>query len=218
MPELWIHMESVVFMSLYDFLKLKVKQVTDPPALMDEEINEEQRNTNHFESIYPYVLFADSDNRDIVVGRRKEFMRDDYTVDSAWYSNGQYIHKLWRLSKDLDSTKITNPKKYFETIEELERLLEEAEKYKIKFFFPDKERELWFGRKSELIIAFLDRSFKDEFRSALELKTPKGRIDRIDHWFMVLKYYRSYMTEAAQKHLDELYCKWLSEFRAIAEK
>ena len=192
--------------------------MTDPPALMDEEINEEQRNTNHFESIYPYVLFADSDNRDVIVGSRREFMRSDYTVDPAWYANSQYIHKLWRLSKDLDSPKIANPKKYFETIEELEYLLGESDKYNIKFFFPDKEKELWFSRKSELIIDFLDRSFKNEFRSALELKTPKGRIDRIDHWFMVLKYYRSYMPEAAQNRLDEIYYQWLSEFRAIAEK
>ena len=205
-------------MSIWDFFNFKEKKVTDPPEIIGKKAAGEDKNAKHFESIYPYVLFSDNDNRDVIVGSRREFMRADYTVDPAWYANGQYIHKLWRLSKDLDSPKITNPKKYFETIEELERLLEEAGKYKIKFFFPDKERELWFGRKSQLIIEFLDRSFKDEFGSALELKTTKGRIDRIDHWFMVLKYYRSYMPEAAQKRLDEIYCQWLSEFRAIAEK
>ncbi len=205
-------------MSLFDFINLKVKEVTDPPEVVGKKAANEQKKTQQFESIYPYVLFADSDNRDVIVGSRKEFMRADYTVDPAWYTNGQYIHKLWRLSKDLDSPKITNPKKFFETIEELERLLEEAEKYKIKFFFPDKEREVWLSRKSDLIVEFLDRSFKNEFRSALELKTPKGRIDRIDHWFMVLRYYRSYMTEEGQKRLDELYYQWLNEFRAIAEK
>lgn len=205
-------------MSLFDFINLKVKEVTDPPDVVGKKDADGQKRTQQFESIYPYVLFADSDNRDVIVGSRQEFMRADYTVDPAWYINGQYIHKLWRLSKDLDSPKITNPKKYFETIEELERLLGDAGKYKIKFFFPDKERDLWISRKSELVIAFLDRSFKDEFRRALELKTSKGRIDRIDHWFMVLKYYRSYMPEEAKKRLDEIYYQWLSEFRAIAEK
>ena len=205
-------------MSIWDLLNFKGKTVTDPPDVIGKKATSGDKNAKQFESIYPYVLFSDCDNRDVIVGNRREFMRVDYTVDPAWYANGQYIHKLWRLSKDLDSPKITNPKKYFETIEELERLLEDAGKYKIKFFFPDKERELWISRKSELIIQFLDRSFKDEFRSALELKTPKGRIDRIEHWFMVLKYYRSYMPEAAKNRLDEIYYQWLSEFRAITEK
>lgn len=66
-------------------------------------------------------------------------------------------------------------------------------------------------KKDELLINFLDKSFTDEYRNALELKTPKGRIARIDHWFMVMDYYKQYLTPEALLILEALEKKWTGE-------
>lgn len=168
-----------------------------------EEENEEEPNP------YQYILFSNSIDMSYIFGSRQDFMRKDYTIDPMYYASCQYLHKLWKRSTDLE--KIIKNKKFFETLEEFENLLYRKENYiygKVNIEF---ERKYYESKKDELLISFLDKSFTDEYRNALELKTPKGRIARIEHWFMVMDYYKQYLTPNAASVLEALERKWTGE-------
>lgn len=159
---------------------------------------------------YEYVLFSKYGvDTSEIIGSRQDFMRRDYTVEPIYYKSCQFIHKLWKDSSDLQ--KITKEKKFFETLEEFENLLYSKEKYIYGKFNIELERSYYSSQKDELLMKFLDRCFTDEYRNALELKTVKGRINRIDHWFMMMDYYKYYLTPNSKSVLDALNKRWTGE-------
>lgn len=174
-----------------------------------EEEYEEYEEREEESKQYEYVLFSNNIDIPSIIGSRNDYMRRDYTIDPRYSEYWRYLHKLWKNSVDLE--KIVKNKKFFEVLEEFENYLKEIDKYKFKKFIPEIERNYYFSRKDEILIQFLDRSFTDEYRSALELKTPKGRIARIDHWFMVMSYYKQYLTPNAVSVLEALERKWTGE-------
>lgn len=158
---------------------------------------------------YQYILFSGSIDTSYIIGSRQDFMRRDYTIDPLYYTSCQYLHKLWKHSNDL--TKIVKNKKFFETLEEFENLIYRNGNYIYGKLNIELERRYYESKKDELLIGFLDKSFTEEYRNALELKTPKGRIARIDHWFMVMNYYKKYLTPNALTVLEALEMKWTGE-------
>lgn len=158
---------------------------------------------------YQYILFSNGVDMSYILGSRQDFMRKDYTVDPLYCKSFQYIHKLWKLSIDL--LKIIKTKKFFETLEEFDNLLYKKEEYMYGKVNIEFERKYYESKKDELLISFLDKSFTNEYRNALELKTPKGRISRIDHWFLVMDYYKQYLTPNALYVLEALEKKWTGE-------
>lgn len=158
---------------------------------------------------YEYVLFSRNIDIPTIIGSRNDYMRRDYTMDPKYSEYWSYLHKLWKRSVDLE--KIVKNKKFFETLEEFEELMKIIGQYRFKKFIPERERNYYYSKKDEILIEFLERSFKEEYRNALELKTAKGRISRIDHWFLVMNYYRQYLTPNAISVLDALEKKWTGE-------
>lgn len=182
-----------------------VPDVYNEPDFQEEEGKEAEEEPRP----YQYILFADSIDMSYIIGSRQDFMRKDYTTDPLYNVSWNYIHKLWKRSTDLG--KIIKIKKFFETLEEFENVLYRKENYIYGKLNIELEREYYESKKDELLISFLDKSFTDEYRNALELKTPKGRIARIDHWFMVMDYYKQYLTPNALAVLEALEKKWTGE-------
>lgn len=180
-------------MGIFDFLKREVVPY-----------NEDKAKTN-----YDYVLFADSIDTASMIGSRRDFMREDYTIEPVYYEATRYMHSMWRHSLDLQ--KGTRAKSFFETLEAFENELKDIHKYNFMNFNPDFELQNYYEIKDTLLINFLNRSFTDEYRKALELKTAKGRIERIDHWFLLMNYYKNYLTPNALCALDGIQSKWDSE-------
>lgn len=175
------------------------------------ENNDNSQETYEEESNpYEYLLFSKYGvDTSEIIGSRQDFMRMDYTIEPIYYKSCQFLHKIWKGSSDLQ--KITKAKKFFEKLEEFENLLYSKEKYIYGKFNIELERSYYSYQKDELLIKFLDRCFTNEYRSALELKTAKGRINRIDHWFMMMDYYKYYLTPNAISVLEALNKKWTGE-------
>lgn len=181
-----------------------------PDVYNESDFQEEEENeTEEDPRPYQYILFTNSIDMSYIIGSRQDFMRKDYTTDPLYNVSWNYIHKLWKRSTDLE--KIIKTKKFFETLEEFENLLYRKENYIYGKMNIELEREYYESKKDEFLISFLDKSFTDEYRNALELKTPKGRIARIDHWFMVMNYYKQYLTPNALTVLEALEKKWTGE-------
>lgn len=173
----------------------------------NEEIPE--RESEEEQKPYQYILFSESIDMSYIIGSRQDFMRKDYTTDPLYNLSWNYIHKLWKRSNDLE--KIIKTKKFFETLEEFEDLLYKKENYIYGKMNIELEMEYYISKKDEILIEFLNKSFTDEYRNALELKTTKGRIARIDHWFLVMNYYKKYLTPNALYLLEALEIKWTGE-------
>lgn len=158
---------------------------------------------------YEYVLFSKSIDIPSIIGSRNDYMRRDYTIDPKYSEYWRYLHKLWKDSVDLE--KIVKAKKFFEVLEEFENLIGDIEQYRFKDFIPEREKEYYSSKKDEILIKFLDRCFTDEYRNALELRTVSGRVNRIDHWFMMMDYYKYYLTPNSLTVLDTLNKRWTGE-------
>lgn len=171
--------------------------------------NNDSKSSKQEQPQYEYVLFSRFINTDAIVGSRRNYMRIDYTIDNIFYESHQYIYKLWKLSTDLN--KAVKPKKFFELIEEIEKELKSISKYNYPKFNPEKEKGYYFRNKDEMLIDFLNRSFTDEYREALELKTAKGKINRIGNWFSVIDYYKHLLTPNAMEAFEKLADKWQFE-------
>lgn len=176
---------------------------------LSESNEDSEKEREEEQKPYQYVLFTDSIDISYILGSRQDFMRRDYTTDPLYNVSWNFIHKLWKRSTDLG--KIIKTKKFFETLEEFEDLLNRSEHYMNGKMNIELEKEYYASKKDEIFIDFLDKSFKDEYRNALELKTPKGRIARIDHWFLVMNYYKQYLTPNALAILEALERKWTGE-------
>lgn len=153
-----------------------------PPDVYNETYFREDEKDEEEPKPYEYILFADHIDTSYLIGSRQDFMRKDYTIEPLYYVSCQYLHKLWKLSKDL--CKIIKVKKFFETLEEFEKLLYVKDEFIFGKMNVELERKYYEDKKDELLITFLDKAFTDEYRNALELKTVKGRIDRINHCFL----------------------------------
>lgn len=175
----------------------------------DDAANRESEAKQEAPKRYRYVLFSEHVDTSEIIGSRQDFMRRDYTIEPLYYTSCQYLHRLWRCSVDL--LKITNAKRFFETFEEFENSLNTTNQYIYGKFKIGLEKENYYSKKDEILIKFLDRSFTDEYRHALELKTVKGRIGRIDHWFFMMDYYKHYLTPNAIAILDALNKRWTME-------
>lgn len=174
-----------------------------------ENIKEETKQEEKRSKRYEYVLFSKNIDIPTIIGSRNDYMRRDYTMDPKYSEYWSYLHKLWKRSTDLE--KIVKSKKFFETLEEFEDLIKIIGQYRFKKFNPELEKNYYYSKKDEILIQFLDRSFTDEYRNALELKTVKGRISRIDHWFLVMNYYKQYLTPNSLIVLEALEKKWTGE-------
>lgn len=205
-------------MSFWDIFNKRKQENYPVPNGYRTSDSENEHYSKKYDNIYNPVLFSMTYDRDYICGDRQSVMTKDWVVPEWWYLSTQYLNKINKESKDLNSDKIKNPKRFFETMESLEKSLSEYNNYKFKNFYINMEMDLYNMKKTDMINRFIDRSFKDEFRRALELKTANGRVDRIEHWFMVMKYYSQYMTPESKQKFSDLYVQWLSEFRAIAEK
>ncbi len=172
--------------------------------------NEESSEKNDSAQIqYKYVLFSESINTDTIIGFRSDYMRSDYTIEPIFYESHQYIYNVWKLSKDLE--KVIKAKNFFESLEEIEKALEIIEKYNYPKFNPEKEKEYFYSQKDEVLINFLNRSFMDEYRSSLELKTAKGKINRLGNWFSVIDYYKKDFNPNVLEAFECLVDKWQFE-------
>lgn len=207
-----------MIMSLWDMLFRKKQENYPVPNGYRTTDRENDYYSKKYDSIYKPVLFSMTFDRDYMCGSRQSVMDSNYIVPEWWYLSTQYLVKINKESKDLNSDKIKNPKKFFETMESLEKSLNESMNYRFTNFNITTEYNLYNYKKTDMINRFIDRAFTDEFRRALELKTANGRVDRIEHWFLVMKYYSQYMTPESKQKFTDLYVQWLSEFKAIAEK
>lgn len=205
-------------MSFWDIFNKKKHENYPVPKGYRTSDSENEYYSKKCDNIYKPVLFSMTYDRDFMCGSRQSVMSDDWVVPEWWYLSTQYLNKINKESKDLYSDKIKNPKKFFDTMESLEKSLAEYHYYTFTHFDINTELNLYNSKKTDMINRFIDRSFKDEFRRALELKTANGRVDRIEHWFLVMKYYSQYMTTDSKKKFADLYVQWLNEFRSIAEK
>lgn len=205
-------------MAFFDLFNKKKQE--DFPARTDTVYSEKEyhEQTVNYDSIYHPVLFSQTYDIDVICGNRRDVWDRNYVVPQWWSLSCQYIHRIWRESNDINSDKIKSPKKFFETIESLENSLSEYTQYKFKCFDYYYEMNLYNTKKADIVNRFIERSFRDEFRRSLELKTPSGRIDRVEHWFMIMNYYSQYMPAESRTVLSDVYVKWLNEFKAIAEK
>lgn len=107
----------------------------------DEEREEEPKR-------YEYVLFSEhriDTNR--LIGNRQDYMRWDYTIEPLYYESCQFLYKLWKHSIDL--TKISKNKKFFETLEEFEKLLVNTDKYMCGKFNSTLEKHIIFQEKTK---------------------------------------------------------------------
>lgn len=180
------------------------------PDTPNQEENEKEEYSNHEkEKPYQYILFTERFDMSDIIGCRQDYMRRDYTIDPLYYISCQHINKLWRFSFDL--LKTVKAKKFFESLEEFENLLYSDGGYIYGKFNKKLETEHYVLMKDEILINFLDKSFTNEYRNALELKTIKGRIDRIDHWFFMMDYYKKYLTPNSLSVLEALYKRWTME-------
>lgn len=182
------------------------EEPTDENSKNTENVKREKREKSE---PYEYVLFSTSIDMSAIIGSRNDYMRRDYTTDPRYGEYYRYIHKLWKNSVELE--KIVKAKKFFEVLEEFEKSINIINRYKFEKFLPELEKSYYYSKKDEIMISFLDRCFTDEYRNALELKTLKGRIGRIDHWFLMMDYYKYYLTPNALAVLDALYKKWTGE-------
>lgn len=184
--------------------KYEVKSTKD----MTQEIEAEAKQ-NLDSNYYEYILFSNNIDIPSIIGSRADYMRNDYTIDPRYNESWSYIHKLWKCSIDIG--KVVKPKKFFEILEYLEESLKIIEQYSFLKFNPEKEREYYYSKKDEVLVSFLNRSFTDEYRNSLELKTAKGKISRIGNWFSVMEYYKSYLTQNALEEFERLGDKWQFE-------
>lgn len=183
--------------------------VPDTPNQEENKEEEKEDCRNEEEKPYQYILFSENIDISDIIGYRQNFIRRDYTIDPLYYISCQHIRKLWRCSFDL--LKVIKAKKFFETLEEFENLLYSDGGYIYGKFNKKLETEQYVLMKDELLINFLDKSFTNEYRNALELKTVKGRIDRIDHWFFMMNYYKKYLTPNSISVLEALNKRWTME-------
>lgn len=205
-------------MNLSSFLnKFKLKEVSDPPVVYGEEFEEKEKTEENqdysysFESVYKYVLFSSYIDTDRIIGKNIPY----YTPESS--AQAVYLRTLWNLSMEIIDNKNVFPKNFFEQIEELENLLYDCP-YIIKNYNKDYEIAEYERRKEQIVIDFINRSFRDCFRCALELKTVRGRLNHMENWFMKMEYYKQFMNEKEKYVLNSLYVEWSSELRQIAEK
>lgn len=174
-----------------------------------EDESEKKKTYNRYEYQYKHMLFSERLDTSEVIGTRQDFMRRDYTIDPQYYTSCQHLHKLWRCSVNL--LKDAKAKKFFETLEEFEELLYSNNNYFYGKFRLEEEKKHYLSKKDEILISFLERSFTDEYRDALELRTVKGRIGRIDHWFFMMEHYKAYLTPNALSVLEALKKRWTME-------
>ena len=177
-------------MSVFDFIKYELAT----------------NNKDHARNSYKYFLFADFINDDDAVGSRNEHLRKDYTIDPIFYESMQYVNQLWRFSKTLLDT--DNTLDFFDAIDKFEHLLQSIKSYRYKNFNPDYEVSHYEVIKSKIYTDFLSRSFRKEYRIAIERKTEKGRKNYMEHWFLKMEYYRQFMPEDAQVKYDEIKEQW----------
>jgi len=170
----------------------------------EEEAHKDDTDKGHepVQAQYEYVLFSESIDTDAIIGFRSDYMRSDYTIEPIFYESHQYIYNVWKLSTDLEKT--INPKRFFESIEEIEKKLEEISKYSYPKFNPEKEKEYYYLKKNEVLVEFLVRSFTKEYENAIELKTAQGKINRIGNWFSTVYCYKGIFTPNGEEIFERL--------------
>ena len=176
---------------------------------MDTKIAESSEEKESMQAQYEYVLFSESINTHEIIGSRRDYMRDDYTIEPIFYESHQYLYRIWKASSDLKE--VLGVKKFFEAMEEIEKSLEEISKYSYSKFNPEKEKEYYYLKKNEVLVEFLNRSFTEEYNNSLELKTSQGKINRIGAWFSTVYCYKDILTPNAKEIFESLVDIWQFE-------
>lgn len=198
-------------MSLFDWIGRK--KGNDLPETVENAKRGSGRYNDYskYNSRYEYILFTPFVNASDIVGRENAYYTNEESAQTI------YIYKIHKLSKSLIDRSTVHPKLFFSTLNELDYELKNCP-YNIKNFKKQAEIEYFESRKEQIVIDFINRSFKDCYESALQLKTVKGRINHVENWFLQMEYYKKQMTDRAKYIIESLYCEWIGEYKAIAEK
>ncbi len=190
-------------MSIWDLIKSKTYAL-----VLSREQNQEDSNE------YTYILFSED------VEDAEEYMHpisydntDDYyhVLYDEYYPAKKQLQYVLSCIKKMNST--VKAKTFFETLERLDKLLPECKEHTkfYKLFKYDLEYPYYIENQYLLINRFLNKSFRNNFREALELQTAKGRIDRVDHWFIVMEYYSQFFPPQSVNELTRIKDKWNTE-------
>lgn len=203
-------------MGLFDFLH-KSSEPTDLPVPQNYNFEKEEndeyysKNKRKFNSVYRYILFSDAVDTMWIIGYDRS---NPYGFNSEVRAKHMFVKECHDLSKSLIDYRNCYEKEFFSSMNRLEELLQNP-KYTFKHFNIEWEREEYYRRKQQIIIDFINRSYQNNFENCLDLKTTKGRINRMENWFLKMNYYKMYMGEREQYIIENLHIQWLTDKKML---
>lgn len=202
-------------MGIFDFLRWNKEDDNDnknypaPTTPLNQDGTYNNSNfhyTDYNYDVYCCILFSAYIDYEYYIGNKRDYMRPDYTTHPNYGLYCNYIRRLFQGSKQMLET--TNPQKFFESKSDIESILKDSFLDSIPHFNRYEEKKLYDEKIDSCVCDFLDRSYQNEFRKSLELKTEKGRAKRIENWLGMIDYYKQYMNEMQLSHYNSIKSKW----------